>query len=153
MKVHRLAHPLALQHNPNPMNPAAAQGRWNDEGWRVAYTSESVALAALEILGYWKHYPSLQGYRHIRANIPDDLIEDAGHLDPDGTGVRAFGNAWLMEGRSLALRVRSAVLPESYNILVNASHPDFGQVTYEDLGEFEFSASIQELLKVAKQRE
>lgn len=151
MKVYRLSHVRALQNNPDPMNPAAAQGRWNDEGWRVAYTSESVALAAMEILGYWASYPNLDGYRLIEAHVPDDLIQDATHVDAsDPVAARQYGNSWLESGASLALRVRSVVLPESFNVLVNASHPDFPNITYTDLGPFQFDDRVRELIHSAK---
>ncbi len=41
---------------------------------------------------------------------------------------QAVGDAWLAEGRSLALRVPSVVVASEWNVLVNPQHPAFGEV-------------------------
>ena len=73
------------------------------------------------------------------AEVPDDAVEDlspAGLVqllrDAEGTGreagTRTYGTAWASEGRSLALRVPSLVMPHDRNVLINPAHPRFAEV-------------------------
>ena len=132
--------------------PAPAQARWNGAGVRVAYASEHPALAALELLGYWNNYPRMRGYRLFSANVPDGDVQEAGAgVDPhDYAQTRPYGDAWVREARSLALRVPSVVIPLSHNVLVNPAHPRFGALTYTDHGEFEYDERVSALLGAAR---
>jgi RES domain-containing protein len=107
--------------------------RWNSPGTRVAYVSSNSALAVLEVLVHLRDVTVLPSYSLITASIPDDLIED---LDPsllppgwDASPVphqvQAIGDAWVRLGRTLALRVPSAVVPRGINLLLNPDHPRF----------------------------
>jgi RES domain-containing protein len=66
------------------------------------------------------------------AEIPDELVasfplsklpSDWAHYPP-GEGTRQIGVAWLASTESVALRVPSVVAPDSFNILLNPTHPD-----------------------------
>lgn len=152
MKAFRLAHEKALTQLKDPFDVQAKQGRWNSEGWRVAYASEHPALAALEMLGYWDDYASMNGYHLLVAEFPENLVEDAGHVDPFNDQItRAFGNQWLQEERSAILKVRSVVMPHSFNLLINAAHPSFSQLSTQNLGAFTYDARIHRMIELAKQ--
>lgn len=116
------------------------------------YTAEHAALAALEILAGWEVYASLQGYSLYRCTFDEALLEDAlDDLDArDRAQARAYGDAWVRETRSVALRVPSVVAPESFNVLLNPDHPDFRQVGVEPLGPFSFEERIAALVERAK---
>lgn len=146
-------HRIALNRNPHPFVPAPAQARWNSSGVRVAYTSEHPALAALELLGYWNNYPRMQGYRLFSANLPNEDMEEAdASVDPhDSAQTRPYGDAWVREARSLALRVPSVVVPLSFNVLINPAHRRFSALTYTDHGEFEYDERVNALLGAAKE--
>jgi RES domain-containing protein len=66
----------------------------------------------------------------ITIDAPDDASEivDAVSLPlgwervPDHAACRDIGDAWLREGRSLALRVPSAPIPEEPNVILNPRH-------------------------------
>jgi RES domain-containing protein len=105
-----------------------AGGRWNSPGVALIYASESLALCLAECL---VHIPTglPRDYHAIRLEVPDGASE---WLDParlpagwesDIGYTRAIGDEWCRQGRSLALRVPSAVLPESTNVLLNPAHP------------------------------
>lgn len=47
---------------------------------------------------------------------------------PSPDRSRAFGDLWLRERRSLALRVPSAVVRPEWNLLLNPAHPDMARV-------------------------
>lgn len=102
-------------------------------GRRVVYCSEGPAAALLEILVLFeidvRDLPAK--YRLLKLHAPDDLLVEhvtVAELPADWierTDVtRATGDRWLQAGRSPLLRVPSAVVPETFNVLLNPAHPD-----------------------------
>ncbi len=111
-------------------------GRWGSPGRRVVYASGSLALATLEVLAGANDRRRLRGYLAVSAAFDKRHLEsiDAPAL-PAGWDARpytavsqAVGDAWLDEGRSLALRVPSVVVPSEWNVLLNPAHPTFSEV-------------------------
>ena len=114
--------------------------RWTSPGTRVAYASSNSALAVVEVLVHMTGAGGiLPGYSLVTATLPDDLVEDMPAADlpvdwdssPVPPQVQAIGDAWIRSGRSPALRVPSAVVEGSYNILINPEHSDFAQLVVE----------------------
>jgi RES domain-containing protein len=114
-------------------------GRWNDVGTAVVYLSERLSLAALELLVHAD--PSvLRGlYKASPLEVPDvhGLIEDVGDpaaLSPDWRApsaplaLKAYGDAWAAQGRSVLLQVPSVIIPNEPNFLLNPAHPDFAKL-------------------------
>jgi RES domain-containing protein len=110
-------------------------GRWNPKGVPLVYTTESRALAMLEMLV--QDEPLRARYVLIAATIPDGIaIErvDSAKLPSDWRTpqridyTRGIGAAWAASKRIMVLAVPSAVLPDETNYLVNALHPDFNRV-------------------------
>ena len=114
-------------------------GRFNSPGRPVVYTSESLALAELEILVHLPTSRLLDSYVAFRARLPDGAAcaLDRARLpsnwreSPVPRSVQAVGDAWLKSESSLALRVPSAVVPAEDNVLVNPKHPRFEEVTID----------------------
>lgn len=110
-------------------------GRWNHAGRPVAYASDSAALATLELLVRLQDVRLLRNYVLLPAEIPDDAVEelDVGALGADWRGyphvegTMDAGDAWAASGRSLALRVPSAVVP-GHNVLINPLHGRFREI-------------------------
>jgi RES domain-containing protein len=113
-----------------------AGGRFNSPGSPVIYTSESLALAQLEILVNLPTDRLLADYVAFRADLPEDRVATLGREGlpeswreaPAPRSVRRVGDRWLESGRSLALRVPSAVVPAESNVLINPRHPAFEEV-------------------------
>lgn len=111
-------------------------GRWNSPGTRVAYASDSIALAALEVLAHLQSTKVLQAYALMSVRFPEESVEilDAALLPPSWRRFpspvenQAIGDRWVAEQRSLILRVPSAIVPAAANFLINPSHPAFGTV-------------------------
>jgi RES domain-containing protein len=61
--------------------------------------------------------------------LPQQELPDNWREYPTLPENQAIGDRWVREGRSLALRVPSAVTLEEYNFLINPLHPDFARVT------------------------
>jgi RES domain-containing protein len=116
-----------------------AGGRFNSPGRPVVYTSESLALAELEILVNLPTDRLLSSYVAFRAEIPDGRIEALGQTQlpdtwreaPAPDAAKEIGDRWLESERSLALRVPSAVVPAEDNVLINPRHPAFQEVETE----------------------
>ncbi len=153
--TYRLAHEIALAKSPDPFKPAPTENRWNSVGVQVAYTSEHLALAALELLTYWGHYPNLRGYQLFTITFSPEDVEDALGRQPNlnvqaGRQTRHYGDAWVQEGRSLALRVPSVVVPLSFNYLINPNHPHYDSKAVTAYGAFVYDERIGKLVEQAK---
>ena len=149
MIAYRLVHRLALERTGDPLRTVGATGRWNSKGVLVTYLAEHPALAALEVLNYVGIYHSVQGYLLYRLDVPDDQILSA----PDGIDIRdyaqtrAFGDRWVKDGTSLALRVRSVTGPDSFNVLLNQKHPEMSALEAEFLGPYSFDDRVAALVE------
>lgn len=125
-------------------------GRWNSVGIPMVYTAESVALAALEVLVHLRAPSILPAYSLISAEVPDGLVQEVepGALPPDWNAdpvppsVQAVGDAWASGSSTLALRVPSALAPESWNVLLNPRHPEFRRVRVGTAHPFRFDARL-----------
>lgn len=108
-------------------------GRWNPRGLAVVYGSDSISLAALELLVHLRRAEVLNHYLLISLEVPeaDLLILDEARLPPDWrddpapASTATVGAIWLREQSSLALAVPSVLVPRQRNILLNPAHPRF----------------------------
>jgi RES domain-containing protein len=108
-------------------------GRWNSKGVGVVYASDSVALAALELLVHLHRSEVLNRYVLFALELPPASVMalDEAALPPDWRGdpppssTAAIGDEWALSGISLALAVPSTLVPQQSNVLINPAHPDF----------------------------
>lgn len=108
-------------------------GRWTSAGRRAVYVADSIALALLEV---FVHEPLtlLPSYEIFPVSFDAGEMEtvEAGLLPRDWRAPvapaanRALGDAWLDRARLPVLRVPSAVVPRSWNFVLNPAHPRFG---------------------------
>ena len=112
-------------------------GRWNRNDNPVIYCSESVAGAYLELLAYInenfpKNNPAVLLYIQIPdgaiKNVSADQLPEKWQTYPYTAVTRDLGCKWLKSKTSLALRVPSALAPDTNSILLNPRHPDFHHV-------------------------
>jgi RES domain-containing protein len=68
-------------------------------------------------------------------DIPDEVSRksvDEAQLPTDWsrriTITRAWGDRWLREGETAVLVVRSVLVPETYNVLINSRHADAARI-------------------------
>src|SRR5690606_17895245 len=100
-------------------------GRWNSVGIPVVYTSGSLALAALEKLVHLSGHGVRDEYIFCEAEISEADIELLSELPsewnafPSAAKTQRIGDTWMKSGRSLALKVPSAIIPVEYNFLLN----------------------------------
>lgn len=120
--------------------------RWNSPGTRVAYAADSSALAVLEVLVQLKNQAILPSYSLVSARLPDILVENIDESTlpanwssfPVPPTIQAIGDEWIRSGRSLALRVPSAIVQDGYNVLVNTEHSEFAEFKVEHIARFAF---------------
>ncbi len=114
---------------------ARVGGRWSSTSRRVVYTSESLALAALELLVHI-HPPVHLNWVALSCEFDGSLAErvDPSSLPTDWRKhpptriTQAIGDEWIRSGRSAILAVPSALVPLEINYLLNPAHPDFARV-------------------------
>lgn len=124
--------------------------RWHTAGRRIVYLAESPAGAMIE---------SLVHLELNQRNWPDyyDLMQVAA---PDGIQVetikvpaekrwkesplitRKAGDEWLRSRRTALARVPSAILPNTWNILLNPEHPDSAQIKVVRITRAEFDPRL-----------
>jgi RES domain-containing protein len=126
-------------------------GRWSSPGRKVAYSSESRSLAALEVLVNVRD-PSIlfrEPWMLIAAKIPSELIErparvpDNWQVTPYSTDTQIFGDRWVEAARHPVLRVPSAVVLGEFNYLLNPAHPDFKKITINKPESFLFDSRFK----------
>ena len=117
----------------------ANSGRWHSAGTRVVYTSESVALATLEILVNMQG-TEMPGYVIVPCYFHEALVEEVDvatlpanwFADVSPPELRRIADSWARDHVSPVLKVPSAVTRMEFNYILNPEHPDFGSV---DVGE------------------
>lgn len=106
-------------------------GRWNSPGRSVVYTSATLALAALEYLVHVETTTAPRDLVALKIEVPNDApVQEiaTGALRPgwerefESVQCKQLGNAWVDDGRSLALRVPAAPVSEEFNVLLNPRH-------------------------------
>ncbi|MEP6885837.1 MAG: RES family NAD+ phosphorylase [Gammaproteobacteria bacterium] len=132
---------------------AANPGRWNAAGVAVVYTAQSRSLASLGVLVHTEdtedtHVLAAMRWVMIPVDIDDKLVEAAQQLAADWhqlpapQSTREFGNRWILEARSVALRVPSIVVEGEFNYLLNPQHPDFVRLQFGDPLPFSFDPRL-----------
>jgi RES domain-containing protein len=128
-------------------------GRWHTRGRRVVYCAQSPAAALLEILVHFEI--DIQGlpirYRLLKIEAPDDLRVERVSVDelpedwPERSEVtRALGDGWLAKGSAALLSVPSAIVPETFNVLLNPAHQDAKRVVIVETREHAIDPLLSE---------
>lgn len=106
-------------------------GRWNSAGRPMVYTAATPSLAVLEVLVHLDLPAELlpDDLRLLTIEVPDDAPLQLLDVDPaDDAACVAQGDAFLDAGNVLSLRVRSVVVPQEWNLLLNVRHADMDKV-------------------------
>ncbi len=108
------------------------------------YCAQNPAAALLEILVHFEI--DIQDlpvrYRLQKIYAPDDVAVERVSVAqlpsdwPARTGeTRALGSAWLANDSVALLMVPSAIVPETFNVLLNAAHTDAKRIVIVEAGE------------------
>lgn len=123
-------------------------GRWNSKGVRMVYTSQSRALANLEVAVHLTLKLVPKDYFLTSIEIPDELILDYPEkklqgknwkTHPPSSFTQAEGDKFIKTGQKLVLKVPSAIVQGDYNFFINPLHADISKVKvlYSELFSFD----------------
>ena len=118
-------------------------GRWNSPGTAMLYASQSIALAALELLVHLRRDQILASYRLFTLEIPDASVLRIADSDlpadwrgyPLPVSAARLGDGWVASDRSVALLVPSTIIPREYNLLISPAHAHFASVAQDAASE------------------
>jgi RES domain-containing protein len=113
-------------------------GRWNSAGVRLVYLGGTPSITVLEALVHVSSLSDLDilEYALIPAEFEETLVgeltdplpSDWAHF-PAPLSTAAIGDAWIASGRSVILKLPSAVVSLENNYLLNPEHPEFAKVS------------------------
>jgi len=130
-------------------------GRWNSKGRKVVYTSDSLALAAMEILVHLP-YPAPPSFHEkcsfcaFRVDIPNEYIASVGieelpgdwMSEPPGPNSKLIGDRWFKEKSSLVLKLPSVLVPLEHTLLINPEHEDFENLKFNSRIPYSFDTRL-----------
>jgi RES domain-containing protein len=128
-----------------------ASGRWTTRGRPVVYTSASISLAVLEYTVNYRRRGWVPATVLGRAVIPASVRVEAISMAewPANWSAAApppqlqtIGDKWLERGVSAVLKVRSAIVNEEWNYLLNPLHADFRRLRMGDPKPFSFDQRV-----------
>jgi len=116
-----------------------ASARWHTQGKLVVYLAESPAGAMIEHLVHllYTRWKVPETYDLLEVQAPEEvaikeLLPLAGvDWKEDLLLTRRIGDEWLAKRETPLARMPSAIMPRTWNILLNPQHPDAQQVRIE----------------------
>lgn len=127
-----------------------APGRWHHRGQPIVYLAESPAAALLETCVHTSSNDVPPTYTLLAVQAGADASTETleiGMLRSDWIDhleiTREIGSSWLRERRSTLLRVPSALVPATFNVLLNPLHPNAKDMRIESVYEYPFDSRIK----------
>jgi RES domain-containing protein len=129
-------------------------GRWNLKGIPVIYTSDSAALAVLELLANIDHDLAPEKLSLVILDVPDTIKTDNFDVKelpkkwdtyPAPEILAVLGNTWAESMKSVSFSVPSVHIPvnEGRNYILNPLHPDFKKITIKEIISYRFDKRLQ----------
>lgn len=111
-------------------------GRWNNVGVYALYTSESRALATLEILVHVEESELPPNLFIMTIEIDDSApiyeVKDSelpkDWRQPGSIDLKTIGDKLFKENQYIGLKARSAVMPDEYNYILNPLYPGYNNL-------------------------
>ncbi len=153
MLVYRIVHKKYSE----TLFASGLSGRWNSEGKKVLYTSESVSLAYLENMSHRRGFGFNNDFRIMIIEIPSRLPfyeVDPSDLPKNWRSFRNYdecqriGNEWFDRSEFLYMKVPSAVVMENRNIVINTLHKDYKRIKLLKVVDFYPDDRLEELIKI-----
>jgi RES domain-containing protein len=119
-----------------------AGGRWNPIGVSMLYAAEHLSLACMEVLVHLDKSQLPRDYVWSLTELTGslELLQPAtlNHI----ASCQEAGRRWLSVGNQLAVRVRSIVIPEEHNILLNPNHSGYPKIMWSPPRPFQFDPRL-----------
>lgn len=127
-----------------------APGCWHHRGAPIVYLAETPAGALLETCVHTSANDVPPSYTLLALQVEDSVsLEtlDRNTLPPDWMDhvkvTREIGLEWLRSLRTALLRVPSALVPATSNVLLNPLHPDAGKIKIDAAYSYPFDPRIK----------
>ena len=152
MLVYRIVH----KKYSTSLYASGLKGRWNSLGKKVIYAAESIPLAFLENMVRRQGVGFNTDFKIMFIDIPDNLklltvnvsdLEDGWRDFRDYSKCQPIGDKWYDAGKTLILKVPSAILPDSFNYIINTELSDYGLVKLIEVTDLIPDDRIEEILK------
>ncbi|MCC5925914.1 MAG: RES family NAD+ phosphorylase [Bacteroidetes bacterium] len=140
MRVFRIEREKYLDTTLKGIGAALTEGfRWNSLNTYLVYTSESRALATLEIavhLDLSEDVPTDRFY--VEIDIPDSVeilelkqedLPKGWDAKPPALESQYIGDDFVRENSAAVLKVPSSIVPLAFNYLINPQHADAEKIT------------------------
>ena len=128
-----------------------AGGRWNPRGVAVVYASETLSLAALELLVHADSALLPEDLVAIEADVPETVrvrriepvkLPRGWRRHPSPEALAGIGSDWAKSLETAVLSVPSALVPREANFLLNPAHADFKKIRIGRPESFELDARL-----------
>ena len=144
---------ISNHRTPDGSGGLKASARWHTRGRPIVYLAETATGALTEALVHLEldpdHLP--RHYKLLKAAAPDDIsIRSITRQDlpetwvKDEVATRTIGDQWLASLATALLRVPSAIVPESFNVLLNPLHREAARVVVVDYREWPWDRRLLE---------
>ena len=133
MVVYRIERQKYLETTLQGLGAAKSEGfRWNSLHTNMVYTSESRALAILEVtahLDLMEHLPTDRVY--VEISIQDDIkiltldnskLPELWDSKPPIKSTQLVGDEFVFQNEAAVLKVPSSIVPQEFNYLINPFH-------------------------------
>lgn len=140
MRVYRIEREKYLETTLKGFGAALSEGyRWSSLNTYLVYSSESRALATLEIsvhLDFSEDLPMDRYY--VAIDIPDEIavlelrredLPENWDSRPPSLETQYIGDDFVKDNEAAVLKVPSSIVPPEYNYLINPNHPDASKIT------------------------
>jgi RES domain-containing protein len=124
-------------------------GRWNFAGTAIVYLTGSAASALLEICVHTPAGDVPPSFTLLKIAGPEVAVEDIGLSSLPSRWVdsveatQRMGAEWVKGGRTALLRVPSALVPETWNYLLNPLHQDAAKFQIEHVYDYPFDLRLK----------
>lgn len=140
MRVFRIEREKYLDTTLKGIGAALTQGyRWNSFNTYLVYTSESRALATLEVAVHLDLSEDLPTDRfYVEIDIPDEVeilelrtedLPENWDAKPPIFETQFIGDDFVKDNTAAVLKVPSSIVPLEFNYLINPNHPDAKKIT------------------------
>lgn len=126
--------------------------KWNSLHTHLVYTSESRALAFLEVSVHLDLTEDLPLDRYyVEIQIPDDVLilefdlsdlPEGWDSKPPSKGTQLLGDEFVAQNEAAVFKVPSAIVPYEFNYLINPHHPDSSKIKVISTRPFSFDSRL-----------
>jgi RES domain-containing protein len=117
-------------------------GRWNPIGTPMLYAAQHLSLACIEVLVHIDKGQLPRDYVWSKSELSSPMgllsFDDLNHV----ASCQLAGDRWVRESGELAIKVPSVVIPEEFNILLNAIHAGYNSLRWSDPRPFRFDPRL-----------